>query len=81
MKVLIKIKRSPEQLFLVNLVNKKITEEVKSLISKRNHSQAITVALTKGIFEGELDCERQGLSADLILTEDSASWDATKSSN
>jgi len=75
MKVLIKIKRSPEQLFLVNLVNKKITEEVKRLISKRNHSQAITVALTKGNFEGELDqCELQGLDADLILTEDGARW-------
>ena len=78
MKVLVRLHRSPVQLFLVNLVDKKVTEEVKRLINKRNHSQAMAVALTKGNFEGELDhCELQGLNADLILTEDGARWDIT----
>ena len=76
MKILVRLHRSPVQLFLVNLVDKKIAEEIRTLIDKSNHSQAMAVALTKGSFERELDhCELQGLNADLILTENDARWD------
>lgn len=79
MKVLIKIRNSPEQLFLVNLKEKSLIDEVKKLINKNKHSKAIVTALSKGRFEKELRHEElPDTSAELILTEKNASWDLTK---
>jgi len=79
MKVLIKIRNSPEQLFLVSLMDKSLIDEVKKLINKNKHSKAIVTVLSKGKFERELrHDELPTESAELILTEKNASWDLTK---
>ena len=79
MKVLIKIKRSSEQLFLVDLADKSLIDEVKKLIGRKKHSKAIVTALSKGRFEREISHdELPAESADLILTEHNACWDIAK---
>ena len=79
MKVLVVIKRSPAQRFLVELPSNRLVKEVSSLIAKRKHSKAIVAALTKGRFEREvLENEARMVKADIILTEESAHWDLTK---
>lgn len=79
MKVLIKIRRSPEQLFLVDLADKSLINEVKKLIGRKKHSKAIVTALSKGRFERELTHDELPTEgADLILTEHNACWDVTK---
>ena len=78
MKVIIKIKQSPEQFFLVSLMEKRLIEEVKNLISKKKNDKAIVTALSKGRFERELMCdELLSTGANLILTEHNAMWDQT----
>jgi len=75
MKVIVKIKRSPEQLFLVDLMDKSLIDEVKKLITKNKHSKAIVTALSKGRFERELSHDDMHVTdADLILSEHNASW-------
>jgi len=79
MKVLVVIRRSPTQRFLVDLQTTKLVEEVSRLIGKRRHSQAIATALAKGRFEKEVtDAELPNVKASFILTEENVSWDLTK---
>jgi len=79
MKVIIKIKRSPEQYFLVSLVEEGLANEVKNLIERHKHSKAVVTALSKGRFEKELaHDELLSADADLILTEYNAMWDLVK---
>lgn len=76
MKVLIKIKKSPGQFFLVDLQNKKLIEEVSKLIGKRKHSKAIVTALSKGKFIKEVaEQDLPNIDADLILTEEHSYFD------
>jgi len=78
MKVLIKIKRSPEQLFLVDLNDKSLIDEITKLINRKKHSKAIVEALSRGSFKRELRHEELGSTgANLILTEKNARWDLT----
>ena len=78
MKVLVVIKSSPRQTFLLELHTKQLVGEVARLLSRRKHSLAIAMALTKGRFEREIsECELPGTKADLIITEQNASWDLT----
>lgn len=78
MRVLVIIERSPVQRFLVLLHTKKLVNEVKKLIGRRRHSQAIATALAKGRFEGVVaDSGVPWVNAELILTEESAHWDLT----
>ena len=79
MKVLIVIKRSPVHRFLIELHTNKLVQEVATLIGRRQNSQAIATALAKGRFERELsERDLQSVKADLILTEQNASWDLKK---
>ena len=79
MKVLIVVKKSPPQRFLVNLHTEKIRSEVRDLINSKRHSEAVTAAFTKGIFERLVnDDEVHRLDADLILSESNASWDLAR---
>ncbi|MBP7056479.1 MAG: hypothetical protein KBB52_06480 [Candidatus Omnitrophica bacterium] len=76
MKVLIVVRCSPAQRFLVTLKTKKLSEEVMTLLRKNRRSQAIAKALSRGIFEREVGCdELPGVGVDLIISEDGASWD------
>lgn len=78
MKVLIIIERSPKRRFLVNLHGKSLIKEIKNLINKRKHSQAIVTALAMGKFKNEIkERELPTLRADLILSETNANWDIT----
>ena len=79
MKILIKIKRSPEQLFLVGIPDKRLNKEIRTLINKKSLSKAIAEALSRGRFERELTHdELPAVEADLILTEKTTSWNLTK---
>jgi hypothetical protein len=79
MKVLIVVRRSPPQRYLVHLHTEKIRREVRDLINCNKHSEAVTAAFTKGIFERLIpDDEVHRLEADLILSESNAWWDLTR---
>lgn len=79
MKVLIVIKRSPPQRFLVELHTDKLVKEVSTLLAKRKNSQAIVMALSKGRFDREIsENEAHAVKADIILTEENVHWDLTK---
>ncbi len=79
MKVLVVIRRSPVQRFLVELHTNKLVKEVATLIGRRRHSKAIVTALSKGRFERQVaDDELPNVRADVILTEHNVSWDLTK---
>lgn len=79
MKVLVVIEREGIYRLLVKLPTQKLVEEVLGLVNKRRHSQAMISALTKGRFEKEVGRhELAGLKADLILSENSVSWDLIK---
>jgi len=75
-KILIVVEHSPKQRFLVSLHTKELVREVKGLIDGKMRSRAIAAALSKGRFEREVaEDELPGVKADVILTEDNASWD------
>ena len=79
MKVLIKTRNSPEHLFLVEILDKRMIKEVKRLISKKMNSKAMVTILSYGKFERELKhYEIPDARAELILTKDNAWWDLTK---
>jgi hypothetical protein len=78
MKVLLVIARNPYYSLLVRLHTKELIQEIKRLIDRKRHSQAIVKALVKGRFEKKVeDYEMPFLKTDLILSKDSASWDLT----
>jgi len=78
MKVLITIKRSPAQRYLVHLLAKTVIKEVVDLIANERHSEAMVAAFTKGRFERAIsEAELSTVKADLIITEHNASWDLT----
>jgi hypothetical protein len=79
MKVLVVIRRSPPQRFLVELHTDKLVKEVATLVGKRRNSQAIVTALSKGKFQQDVsESEVKNVKADLILTEENVCWDLTK---
>lgn len=79
MKVLIVVEHGSKQRFLVTLHTEELVKEIKNLISWRKHSRAIATALCKGRFERVVqDHELPTVKADLILSENSTSWDLTK---
>ncbi|MFA5147073.1 MAG: hypothetical protein WC515_06855 [Candidatus Omnitrophota bacterium] len=79
MRVLIVIEQSPKQRFLVTLHTKEIAEEVKDLVRRKRHSQAMATAFSRGRLEREvLHHEVSGLKVDLILSGETANWDLMK---
>ncbi|MDD5136410.1 MAG: hypothetical protein PHN63_03580 [Candidatus Omnitrophica bacterium] len=79
MKVLVVIRRSPEQRFLIRLHTDRLIKKVAGLIGRKRHSQAIILALAKGRFEKEVfDEDLPAVKADLILTEHNVCWDLKK---
>ena len=79
MRILVSLKNSPNQRYLVNLVTQSLIKEVRKLIENRKHSQAMAVVVSKGAFEREVsEKELAAIDADLILTASNARWDLTK---
>ncbi|MFC1589939.1 hypothetical protein ACFL42_00445 [Candidatus Omnitrophota bacterium] len=78
MKILIKVHRSPEQLFLVDLNGKNLIRDVARMIARGRRSQAIVTALSKGKFERQIKHnEIPAEKVDVVLSEERASWDLT----
>ncbi len=76
MKILVVIRRSPAQRFLVELHTNRLVKEVSTLLARRRNSQAIATILAKGRFDGEIHENEAGkIKADIILTEESAHRD------
>ena len=78
MKILIIIKNSPEQLFLVDVKDKRLIRDIKEMIEHSQHTRAMARILAEGKFERELSRkELFYINADLILTKNNARWDLT----
>ena len=81
MKVLIKIKNSPEQIFLVDLKGKTLIKDIKGYVNAKKLDKAIVETLSRGRFEKELrHDELLSANADLVLTKNNARWDIVKNS-
>ena len=79
MRVLIVLKNSPIKRYLVHLYTEALIREVRELVNSRRHGQAMVAALSKGSFQRTVtDDEVHAVEADLILSENSASWDLIK---
>lgn len=79
MRVLVTIKKSPAQRYLVNLITQELIHEVRNLINNKKHSQAIVTILSKGVLERRVsNGEVFIVKADLVLTEHNAHWDLVK---
>ena len=78
MRVLVTIRKSPPQIYLVKLFTEGLVEEVRDLISQRKHAKAIVTVMTKGSLEKEVEHrEIPAVKADLILSTSNALWDLT----
>ena len=78
MKTLIIIGQAPKMRLLVDLHTKELIREVKSLIERKRHSEAIIKVLSKGRFQKEVQYDDlNGVKADLILSKKAVSWDLT----
>lgn len=70
MKVLVKIRNSPEQRYLVEAIDKTLIKRIKSLVNKGKYSNAIVAALLSGeSFREVSEDELPNIDADLILTQ------------
>lgn len=79
MRLLILIAKNPKENLLVKLHTEELIKEIKDLINRRLHSEAISAALTKGTLEKRLAShELGGVNADAILSEDKVIWDLKK---
>jgi len=76
MKVLIRVRRSPEKRYIVSLLNKKLISDVQDYINKGKHLKAIDEALSRGDFKKEVS-EEEAMHANVrfILTEKNAHYD------
>ena len=64
------------QLFLINLPDEIIIDEIKSLVNKGRYSKAVVTTLSKGKFLKEIaEQDLPHIDADLILTENHARFD------
>jgi len=78
MKILIKIEKEKAQPLLVRLPNRKAIKEVRDFIDKGKCGKAVQYALMKGEFLQTVDVQNfSRVSADLLLTENRAYFDAT----
>ena len=79
MRILIVIRRSPAKRYLVDVPSTHLVSDVKKLVSKNKHSQAMVLAFTRGRFEKEItERDIPNIKVDAILTEHNISWDLTK---
>lgn len=78
MKVLIEIHGSAKKRFLVRLPDQKVIDEIRNLINKEKHTEAIMKALSRGIFIKDItERDMPYINADIILSEDHAYFDLT----
>lgn len=79
MKILIVIRRSPARRYIVDVPSARLASNVKKLVAKNRHSQAMVLAFTKGRFEKEItENDLPNIKVDAILTEHNISWDLTR---
>jgi len=77
MDIMVKITRSPTRCFLVRVEDRGGLKEIRSQVGRRLYSKAIATVLTRGRLAAEVPIAECGLvKAGLILTEESASWEA-----
>ena len=75
-RILIRIKQSPEQRFLVELFEKTVIQEIKDLVYRGNHSKAIVKAMLNSNHLREVD-ERElpNIQVNLVLTQEHSYFD------
>ncbi|MDD5423637.1 MAG: hypothetical protein PHT32_09535 [Candidatus Omnitrophica bacterium] len=76
MKILLRVKDSPEQVFLMELIDKTLIQEVKRLIGRKRHCHAMHTILAHARFEREMaNHEIPDVKAELFLSKERALWD------
>ncbi len=76
MRILLILPDNPPKKILVELSDRQHIRNVKDLINRKKHSEAMEIALQKGRLGREVGTEEFGsLKTDLILEKDSAYWD------
>lgn len=79
MRILILLARNPKESLLVKLHTEELVREVKALINKNRHRDAISACLTKGNLEKRIESHKLGnIDADAVLSEDRVVWDLKK---
>ena len=79
MRILVILPENPPKKILIELSDWQHIRNVKDLINRKKHSQAINIALQKGNLEREVGADEfENLGTDLILREDRAHWDTTR---
>jgi hypothetical protein len=79
MRVAVIITRSPNYCFMLNILRRGCAERVRSLAGRGRYPDAILAALSGGEYAGEIRIDDLGRrTADLVITEHSAHWDACK---
>ncbi len=79
MRILLILSENPVKRILVELNQRQYIRDIKDLIGRGKHCQAIKIALQEGKLEREIGSEEfENLDTDLILQKDSAHWDVTR---
>lgn len=77
MKVMVIITGSPARCFILDIVKERRAGRLRRLAGDGRYSDAIVAALSDGIFLEEVPVSHiANKSADLVITEQSAHWDA-----
>lgn len=76
MKILLKISSTPDKILLMELMDRSLIAEIKTLIGRKKHSRAVDAVLKRGQFRKELLAKHiSDIKVSLILTRDNAQWD------
>ncbi len=79
MKILITVKNNPPSRYLVTLITQELIKEVKDLVNRKKHAQAMFTSFAKGSLDREvLEEDIPHIEADLMLSEEHARWDLVK---
>jgi hypothetical protein len=79
MKVIVIITRSPTYCFMFDISRRDCQAAVRGLAGRGRYSDAILAAMSGGDYVGQVPIEDMGRrGADLVITEHSAHWDASK---
>lgn len=75
MRILVLLAKNPNESLLVRLHTEILIKEVKDLINRRMHSEAISAALTKGRLKKRIARhEMANIDVDAILSDDKVIW-------
>ena len=79
MRILVILPENPPKRILIDLTEQKLIRNIKDLIDRKKHLQAIGLAIQKGRLKKEVGIDEfENLGTDLILRDNSAHWDTKR---